>query len=314
MNDTYTKEEVLVLLREGYKRFQQELVGENDELLDRLLSQYRARVARNAWKTCQKWCKWDDEGPVLMPDYCRAYYRKGDTEVLVLEQPPQVRLMKFKGALVFRETDEDDATANDDDVYTYSLSLPYVVFVFKFNKGIFDHVKCAFCDRPLKRLEEEPLKPYLSNVDNTLKVCLGGGFQVKELVKGNIVQQIAFVLDHFWYSAYSNEWSGNFWTYKQHFSDVGDSRLVGMASWEKASEEDALFVVEDVHWLKHENENFGDIIVRMFDEDPLNHSLHEELFETLSDVFLEEVKSQLQENVTKVEETLSSSIENQIDS
>ena len=305
------KKVISELVAKSYKRFKQELVGENDESLDRNLRQYRARIARNSWKTSQKWCKWDNDGPVLMPNFCRSYYRKGKTEVMVLEQPPQIRLVKLKGALALRDKDEDDHTSNDDKIYSYSLSLPYVVFIFKFVEGKFIQVKCAFCDRPLKKLEERPMKPYLSNIDNTLKVCLGGGFDVSKLQKDNLVQQASFVLDHFWHSAYSNEWSGNFWKYRNHFTN-SDKRLATMKNWEEASAENSLFVIEDVTWLQHEEENFGDIVVRLFDEDVSNHALQEELFTSLSEIFLDEVKNKLTENTTTIEQKLMNGREEQV--
>ena len=62
------------------KRFKQEMLGEwGEETSDRTLRQYRAKIARYGWKHAQKWCKWDDDGPLLMPDNTRLYYRKGDT-------------------------------------------------------------------------------------------------------------------------------------------------------------------------------------------------------------------------------------------
>lgn len=304
------KKAMVDLVNRSHKRFKQELVGENDDFLDRGLRQYRSRVARNAWRTSQKWCMWNNDGPVLMPDFCRCFYRKGKTEILVMEQPPQIRLVKLKGSLALRNSDEEHHTPNDEKIYSYSLALPYVVFIFKFVDGKFVQVKCAFSDRPLKRLEERPMKPYLSNIDNTLKVCLGGGFDLTRLEEGNLVQQVAYVLDHFWHSAYSNEWSGNFWTYK-HLFHTEEPRLATMQAWQDASAENPLFVIEDVEWLKHEEENFGDIVVRLFDEDMANHGLQEELFESLTETYLDEVKTKLLENASAVEQKLLNSCEEQ---
>ena len=148
MNKTKAKEIVLDILTKGNKRFRQELEGENEEFLDRTLRQYRAKVARCSWKYSQKWSKWDDVGPVLMPDFTRIYYRKGSTEVLLQEFPPQIRLMKFKGGLVNRRESTDSLHDRRlTSTHHFSLALPYVVFLFKFVNGTFTEVRCAFCDR-----------------------------------------------------------------------------------------------------------------------------------------------------------------------
>ena len=128
MNKQQVQDLAKDLIAKSHARFKQELLGESEEMLDRVLRQYRAKVARQSWKLSQKWSRWDSEGPVLMPDYTRIYYRKGTTEILLQEFPPQVRLMKFNGSLVTRETSDD--MPSDDGVHHFSLALPYVIFIF----------------------------------------------------------------------------------------------------------------------------------------------------------------------------------------
>ena len=293
------------ILFKAQSRFKQELVGENEEMLDRVLRQYRAKVARHSWKLSQKWSKWDDEGPVLMPDYTRIYYRKGKTEVILQEYPPQVRLMKFRGALVARgDSEANISEAEYNKIYHYSLALPYVIFIFKFKEGKFTEVKAMFCDRPLRRLEEKPLKPYLSNIDSNMMVCLGAGFDRSQLLKNQLTQQIALVLSHFWNSAYTDEWSSHFWTCRSHFQET-DQRLASMGNWQEASQDNSLFVVEDVDWLPHTEDSFGDIIVRMFQDEQLDANLQENIYEELVDTFFDEIKKTIQENTDVVGEKVS---------
>jgi hypothetical protein len=297
MNKTKAKEIVLDILTKGNKRFRQELAGENEEFLDRVLRQYRAKVARCSWKYSQKWSKWDDVGPVLMPDYTRIYYRKGSTEVLLQEFPPQIRLMKFKGGLVNRNESTSSLTERRlSSTHNFSLALPYVVFLFKFVNGTFTEVRCAFCDRPLKKLEEKPLRPYLSNIDSNLQVCLGTYFDRSQLIKDNVTQQVALVLDHFWHTSYSDEWSSHYWSTRAHFQGC-DSRLASLKNWQDASEENALFVVEDVDWLKHNDENFGDMVVRMFEDDQENNESLQAIYNELIDEFFDDVKEAYGNNI-----------------
>lgn len=305
MSTKPTKEQakniVVSLLSKAQKRFKQELVGENEEFLDRVIRQYRAKVARTSWKNAQKWCKWNNDGPVLMPDFTRIYYRKGNTEVFLQEYHPQVRLMKFKGTLAKRDdTDEDMASYDMEKTHHYSLALPYVVFLFKFVNGMFVEVRVAFCDRPLKRLDERPLRPYLSNIDSELRVCLGRDFDREQLEKDNLTQQSAYVLSHFWQTTYSDEWSTHFWANKKFFRE-NDPRMATMDAWQTASIENPLFVVEDVQWLRHHEENFGDMFVRMFEYDRGNVDLQEDLYRDLVEEFLTKVKKTLMENIDAID-------------
>jgi hypothetical protein len=78
--------------------------------------------------------------------------------------------------------------------------------------------------------------------------------------------------------------------------------MVTLDAWQEASVDNPLFVIEDVNWLKHDEENFGDIIVRMFDDDTGNLELHEELYNELVDNFLQDVAKTFQENLDAIEE------------
>jgi len=302
MTITNERAETIVkdLVSKFHKTFKQELNGENEEFLPRVVRQYRAKIARHSWKAAQQWCKWDEQGPVLMPDYTRIYYRKGDTEVLLQEYPPQVRLMKFKGRLANRNSSEAPIVEGDK-IFHFSLALPYVIFIFKFVKGTFVEVRCAFSDRPLRRLDERPMRPYLSNIDSNLSVCLGTSFDRSKLQKDQLAQQVAFVLDHFWHTAYSDEWSSHFWANKSHFQEM-DQRMAGLQTWQEASTENSLFVVEDVNWLPHQEESFGDMIVRLFEDDRENNDFQNELYDHLTDTFLEEFKKTCVENVDNIEQ------------
>jgi len=302
------REEVEKALKElcvtAMKRMRQEVIGENEDTLDRAIRKYRAKVARRTWHVAQKWCKWTDEGPVLMPDNTRLYYRKGQTEVVVQEFSPQVRLMKFKGALAKRaNTDEHISNAEKERVHTYSLALPYVVFIYKFSDGMFTDCYVAFCDRPLKKLQERPLRPYLSNLDSNLKLCHGASFHRNELIKGDIIQQIALVLNNFWQTIYSDEWAAHFWANKNHFDvQVEDVRMATMEGWQAASLDNPLFVIEDVNWMQHTEENFGDMVVRLFEHDQDDAGFQQELYTDLVENFLDEVKKVVEENMQSVEQ------------
>ena len=295
---------VTEILNKANDRFKQEVLGENEETLDRTLRKYRSVIARTSWLASQKWCKWNSEGPVLMPDYTRLYYRKGKSEVVIMELPPQIRLMKFMGSLVKRENTSVSSLPQEEmqKVYQYSLALPYVIFIFKFVEGMFAEVRCAFSDRPLRTLGEKPLRPYLSNIDSNLAVCLGKSFDQKELIKDNVAQQAAFVLSHFWQTVYSDEWATHFWNTRASFQG-SDPRMATMETWQEASVDNPLFVVEDVKWLQHQQEDFGSMVVSMLESEN-NNALSEELYNEFVDEFLKEISKNFKENIENTEEKI----------
>ena len=302
LDNEAVKQVLTKLAKKSNARFLQELAGEHEEYLDRVLRKHSAKIARYCWKAGQKWCKWTNDGPVLMPDYTRMYYRKGETEVIVQEFPPQIRLLKFQGSLVNRNDTSEPFL--DDSTYNFSLALPYVVFLFKFVEGQFVEVRVAFSDRPLKKLEEKPLRPYLPNIDSNLSVCLGLTFNRAELIPGDLVQQVSYVLSYFWGSVFRDEWAVHYWNLKQHFQMEGDDRMSSLQNWRDAGFKNPLFVIEDVNWPRHDEESFGDMVVRMFDTDKTNMNFQHELCGDLEEELMKDVKDTYAECLKSVEEKL----------
>jgi hypothetical protein len=287
------------------KRFKQEIYGENEEFVDRTLRNQRDRIARISWKNACKWCKFDQDGPVLMPDCTRIYYRKGNTEILLQEFAPQTRFLKFKGSVVNRINNYSQITQEEEEkIYNFSLPLPYTIFVFKYVDGLFFEVKCAFSDRPLKKLEERPLKPYLPNIDTNLSVCLGLSFDKSKLIVGDVAQQSALVLNHFWHSIFTNEWSSNYWNLKSYF-ESNDSRLADFESWQKSGIENSLFVIEDVQWMGCSEDSFGEIISNMLKDDSKNSFFEEDLYNEISEDVIKEVVKTFYDSIDVAEERVS---------
>jgi len=293
-------EDVQKLFHVIVDRFKQELNGENEELLDRIVNSYNAKLTRIAWKESQKWCKWAEDGPVLMPNYTRIYYRKANTEVILQEFPPQTRLLKFTPSLI-----EEDVSmvTTDTEIKSFLLALPYVIFIFQFKDGKYQTAQCMFSDRPLQSLEERPMRPYFTNIDPEFRICLGKGFNYDKLQVGNLTQQVNYILDHFWQSIFSNEWHGHYWDNKRHFK-VTDSRLATLDAWQAATLNDPLFVIDDVNWLKIEDD-FGDLIVQIFNTTVGDQAqFTESLFQEFSTGMLDELKAIISNNILAVEDKL----------
>ena len=72
------------------------------------------------------------------------------------------------------------------------------------------------------------------------------------------------------------------------------------------------FVVEDVDWLKHQEDSFGDIIVRMFEGDSENDNLQEELYTELVEKFLDDIKKTYSDSVASIEERITGPLVEQL--
>lgn len=284
------------------KNLKQEIMGNNEDYFDRIKRMHAKKMSLNAWKIAQKWSKWTEDGPVLMPESTRLYYRKGDKEIVVQEFSPQTRLLRFSSSLV-------NANSSEERVQKYSIPLPYVNFIFSFKDGIFDKVICTFLDRPLKTLAEKPMIPYFSNINNEFQVCLGLDFDRKQLIKDNISQQCAFILSYFWQSVFNNEWSGFYWENQSHF-EKNDKRLSSLESWQKSGYENPLFVIDDVSWMQSvKYESFTEIIVFLLDENNnIDHKMRTDIFDSLTNDFVDDFQDFTKKNIDQSKASVKESI------
>jgi hypothetical protein len=301
------KSEIIALLKEASDqtlvKFRQELLAHTEELMENVLRKYDSKVARRSWNKAQQWCKWNEEtGPVLMPDKVRLYYRRGNTEVVLQEIPPQIRHLKFEGSLALRDSTGDELDREDvHRVCSYSLALPYIHFIYRFKEGLLDKVMVSFCDQSLKSLKEKPYKPYFSNVSNDLKVCHGSSFSRESLIKDDISQQISYFLDLFWQTVFKDEWSQLFWDYKTWFRNRDDERMSSLANWQEASVEDPLFILDNVSWMEHTEQNYGVMLVRLFDHDSVDAAFQQDLFNDLVENFFKELTEEMTTNFKSFE-------------
>lgn len=294
------------------KRFKQELLGETEECNDKTLRIQRDRIARISWKNATKWCKFEQDGPVLMPDFTRIYYRKGKSEIVLQEFAPQTRILSFKGALAKRQNTEESIESNlSSRNFRYSLALPYTIFIFKFIDGKYQSVKCLFSDRPLKNLNEKPLRPFLPNIDSTMNICLGSSFAINDLETNNIPQQVSLILSHFWSSTFSDEWATHFWNYKTHFRNNNDDRFKTLETWQDASIENPLFIVDDVTWLEHTEPSFGLVIAKMLEHDTQNSAFTEDLYQDISEEIVKELNKNFFDSVDSIEEKVLKAVSEQ---
>ncbi len=277
-------------------RFYQELKGENEEVLNRLLHSYKNEISKIIWKNTQKWCKWDEKER-LTPNNTRFYYRKNKTEIVVQEFAPQTRLLKIDKTVRPYGT-----YSNSKDYKSYSIALPYIIFIFKFVDGMFDVLYCTFLESPIKNFEDEPIFPYLPNIHD-FEVCLGNDFKSVHLIKEDLTQQCAYVLDFFWDSIFNQDHVTYCQMYHDHFIKINDLRMISWEAWEEASEKDPFFVIDDVQWKKSISYSFGDLISFAL-KDAGDDELKQSVFDGISEEILDDIKKNILNNVEKVRERM----------
>lgn len=267
--------EVVELLNELKSHFasgyRQETLSVLDDSCTEVLKQFKATVGRRCWKLSQKWCQWDENRPILQPNRSRLFYRKGNTDIMVIEQDPTVRTLRFNPS--FSETGN------------FNVALPYVVFVFRFVNEKFADVYCMFNDKPLGDLSERPIRPYLTNIDSDLRCCLGKTFHLPDGLTHS--QTVEYILSYFWTAEHSNEWNEH-WNYNQSYFAGCDGRLASCDAWQEASQDNPLFVIDDVSWQRH-GRTIGDLIVGLTKSDTKAREFEETIFQDLVSEFLSSI-------------------------
>jgi hypothetical protein len=238
------------------------------EIFEQAISQYRDNFVAQVTSIVQGDQTADD---ILLPEGTR-FYRRSDTAALfVIEHKPCVR------TLIFTESEEVNPRVNGFK-QSYRLSLPYLIFVpvFRYytdtnhhaDKPFFSAMCVAYRNEPLTSLNDMLYHPNLPNLgrpnhtdarerDNPngdvktfqeMIMCQGRATMSHygnafELEPTNLNDMIAKLMAHFWNSNYTGELSA-MWTKMKH----RDKRFESLATWEKHSKEDPLFVLK-VNWV-----------------------------------------------------------------
>lgn len=269
--------------------YRQEALSTLEEQCNEVLKRFKATVGRRCWKLSQKWCQWGNNRPILQPNQSRLFYRKGNTDIMVIEEDPQVRTLRFNSSF-------------KDDRGSHNLALPYVVFIFRFIDEKFTDVYCMFNDKPLGDLSERPMKPYLTNINHDLKVCLGRSFEMPSGLNYN--QVVHYVLNYFWGAEHSFEWDDHWNSNVEHFTRT-DGRLANLNNWVKATQDNPLFVIDDVQWQPH-NRVIGDLIVGLTKSDTKAREFEETIFQDLVSEFLGQVSTAMTNSLQQSSDKINS--------
>jgi len=171
----------------------------------------------------------------LLPPGCRWYGHRRRTEVLILEEPPGMRRIRFAA----RTRKRGDEAPEE----FYELSFPYVIFAFFFVEREFEEMKVFYRPAPLVTMKDEL---YLCNLYNVQlsrghrahnRACL----RPKPDTGGMLLhEQVQKLIGHFWNTEFNLDIADSGF----EFYAERDSRLASLAAWEKAVQADPFFVLQ----------------------------------------------------------------------
>lgn len=218
------------VVAEAIRAYQAKInVGVQDSVSD-LLDGFKHKVTDQILEATDQWHVPQRE-PILFPKNCRFMYQRGNTTVMVMEEPPQCRTLSFSKRIIASQF-----VSTFPEVQNLYLALPYVIFVATFQNANFKTLHCAFRNRALDSIDAELGKPLLPNIHDNLEVCMGNSFFISPLVP--ITQKAEGAINWFWGSTFNKDLSER-WEQKHRV----DARLADGLAWERLSQEDSLFIL-----------------------------------------------------------------------
>jgi hypothetical protein len=193
---------------------------------------------------------------LLLPPGARIIKADGTATVCCLEQPPQVRLIRWSA----------DQMGKGGEYQTYRLAFPYVVYFFLFFQASLEDMRVHYRTAPFQSPNDVLLMPNLWNVQadpekpSACRACLRG--RPEDLWERPLVQQVTMLLDFFWGTGFNTDIAGNCFERARGL----DPRINTLEAWEKASEAEPLFPLA-VPWEELEL-TVGDVMDRLVESGP----------------------------------------------
>jgi hypothetical protein len=172
----------------------------------------------------------------LLPEGTRLFARWRHTAVLVIEEPPRVRRVRWSAK-----------TLKTDGSYTeHHLAFPFVIYLVGFHQTDFDTMRIYYRTAPLAG-EGDPLSlPNLWNVQAAesplarCRACLRGR---PEGLDHSVGEQAAALIEFFWATGFNQDIEDNCFDHTK----TRDPRIASLEAWEAATRADPLFPL-DVAW------------------------------------------------------------------
>jgi hypothetical protein len=191
------------------------------------------------------------ETPIL-PLGTRYYLKKGEVEVLAIEQAPAIRTITFDNT----QFSDDYKDGKGRIVYgksgTYQLAFPYVVFIITFleNELQGDYCSVFYLKNRLKTVSDNLCYTNLTNIGREepliCPICVGNALNYLNHRKP-IAKQAQVFIDSFWNSSFNSDITGDYVTSREL-----DSRILNFETWQKASKKNPKFILK-VPWIRAGN-------------------------------------------------------------
>jgi hypothetical protein len=196
--------------------------------------------------------------PEMIPDGVRFFRRRGTAMVLVVEEKPQLRTVRWLA-------DDSSAPFGRNAAYRrVRLAFPFVVTVLGFRDGgLTGFQQCFYRTAPLSQLSDPLLLPNMFNVANghgqQCWLCLANlKVDLRRLSWNDKLQEIR---QHLWYAGFnksSEVHEGNsYWSTMRRL----DRRYETVETWEEASLKNRYFPLEVV-W-KPAGQTVGGVVDQM---------------------------------------------------
>ena len=158
--------------------------------------------------------------PVL-PTGCKLFHQKGDEEIFVVEQSPQIRKITHGNT-------------------SYKLAFPYVIFFIPVKHGAIGEINIFYRTSPLKSVDDKVKKCNLWNVNsNEAGMCTGN----MRISGETPTEKVESFIQQFWGVGFNNDITGL-------FDDAAKSipQVSTIERWQEETEKNSLFPIQ-MSWI-----------------------------------------------------------------
>jgi hypothetical protein len=177
--------------------------------------------------------------PEAIPEGTRFIRRRGEAVVLVVEEPPGARTVRWV-------TEDSRIRYGPDASYrSVRLSFPFVVLVAAFRRGaLTEHLQCFYRCAPLTTPADPLLCPNILNVRAKDRLVCWLCLKLRSNL-GNLSweDKVRHIRTHLWGSAFNESAGTVYW----RTTAALDPRLATLEAWEQATAADPFFTL-NVPW------------------------------------------------------------------
>lgn len=161
---------------------------------------------------------------------------------LVIEQPPQIRSIKFEDSFLAEKSKAFAAMIRKNDSRV-ALAFPYTVFLIKTTAvGEFQELRCFFRNRPVISLNDELYYSALPNqcLSNSRAYCLGNTISRQEFTAlPTLAEKAKYLLDRFWLNTYTTAGLDKF-----QRATAANPKMRSLEVWADNTAVDASFILQ----------------------------------------------------------------------